>query len=437
MNEALAKKAKERVGQLFARKWHVDRLLDMGGMASVYAATHRNGNRVAIKVLHPTYAEHEDVKRRFLEEGYVANKVGHACAVTVLDDDVLDDGTPFLVMELLEGESLEERLRKKAVLAPPGVLYIADKVLDVLAAAHDKDIVHRDIKPANVYLTRDGNVKVLDFGLARVRERSLKGSLTRTGMIVGTASYMPPEQARGKRDLIDARTDIWAVGATMWKAMTGRHVHEADTVQERLIAAMSQKAPLIGTVLPSLNPHFAIVVDRALEFQKTDRWNDAKAMQAALRRAYEMVELKPFPGRAQTNASGHAARNPPPPAQPDAASEFDMPVSVVFEPDSTNTSIVVDFEDPNGKQDRYELRRQILATPARSPRRRRHGRTLGRERGRIAEVVSVSVILLSREITGAFRPRPVFALGAVPRAHGREPRVDPVRRADNRGLFRR
>src|SRR5689334_12132526 len=264
VNEALAKKARERVGQVFCRKWQVDRLLDMGGMASVYAATHRNGNRVAIKLLHPAYAEHEDVKRRFLEEGYVANKVGHPGAVTVLDDDELEDGTPFLVMELLEGESLEERLKKRTVLGPPAVLIIADRVLDVLAAAHDKGIVHRDIKPANIFLTREGDVKVLDYGLARVRERQLQGSLTRTGMIIGTASFMPPEQARGKRDLIDARTDIWAVGATMFKALTGRYVHEGDSVQERLLAAMSQKARSIATLLPGLPPPIVDVVDRSL-----------------------------------------------------------------------------------------------------------------------------------------------------------------------------
>jgi serine/threonine-protein kinase len=363
VNDALANKARERVGQVFARKWQVDRLLDMGGMASVYAATHRNGNRVAIKLLHPTFAEHEDVKNRFLEEGYVANKVGHPGAVQVLDDDVVDDGTPFLVMELLEGESLEERLRKKNTLAPAGVLYIADRVLDVLAAAHDKEIVHRDIKPANVYLTKDGGVKVLDFGLARVRERSLKGSLTRTGMIVGTASYMPPEQARGKRDLIDARTDIWAVGATMWKAMTGRHVHEGDTVQERLLAAMSQKARSIRELMPALPASITEVVDRALAFQKVDRWSSAREMKAGVAKAYEAVERRSMPAAQRVSVAdlfpgtGDAM-------QPASTASYDVAVSVVFEPDQANASIVVDFEDSSGKKESYELRRKsdVLAS---------------------------------------------------------------------------
>jgi serine/threonine-protein kinase len=265
-------------------------------------------------------------------------------------------------MELLEGESLEDRLKKRTVLAPPAVMYIADAILDVLGAAHEKGIVHRDIKPANVYLTRDGGVKVLDFGLARVRERALKGSLTRTGMIVGTASYMPPEQARGKRDLIDARTDIWAVGATMFKALTGRHVHEADTMQERLIAAMSQKARSVATVTPTLPVPVVEVVDRALAFQMTDRYRDAKAMQAALRHAHELVERQPMPG-AKRRAPAGLFPDEPESVAPMTTTGLDLAVSVLFEPDATNTSIVVDIESASGKQDRYEIRRSSEAPP--------------------------------------------------------------------------
>jgi len=363
--EALRSKAQERVGQVFARKWHVDRLLDMGGMATVYVATHRNGNRVAIKVLHALFAEQEETRRRFLEEGYVANTVGHPGAVRVLDDDVLDDGTPFLVMELLEGESLEDRLKKRTVLAPPAVMFIADRVLDVLANAHEKGIIHRDIKPANLFLTRDGGVKVLDFGLARVRERTLQGSLTRTGMVIGTASYMPPEQARAKRDLIDARTDIWAVGATMFKALTGRYVHEGDTVQERLIAAMSQRARSVAALQPNLPPPVVELVDRALQFQMSDRYGDARAMQAALRRAYEAVEKRPLPGAEPIVIQD--LQEDPVSEVPPTITSFDLSVSVVFEPDLKNDSIVVDIEDTEGKQERYEIRRKTGEMPAVRP----------------------------------------------------------------------
>jgi serine/threonine-protein kinase len=334
----------------------VDRLLDIGGMASVYVATHRNGNRVAIKVLHDIFAEQDIPRQRFLEEGYIANKVGHPSAVTVLDDDVLEDGTPFLVMELLVGESLEERLKRTSVLSPTAVLLIADRVLDVLAAAHEKGIVHRDIKPANLFLTREGSVKVLDFGLARVRERTDRASMTRTGIVIGTASYMPPEQARAKRDLIEARTDVWSVGATMFRTLAGRFVHEGDTVQERLLAAMSQRAPSIADVLPSLPPPVALVVDRALAFQISDRWRSAKEMQSALRRAYELVEGRSLPGAEGVVVQSVAPSLPPETQQPLTTSALDLSISVAFELDPKTDSIIVDFEDTSGKQERYELR---------------------------------------------------------------------------------
>jgi serine/threonine-protein kinase len=302
------------------------------------------------------FAEQEETRKRFLEEGYVANTVGHPGAVVVLDDDELEDGTPFLVMELLDGESLEDRLKKRTVLAPPAVMFIADRVLDVLSIAHEKGIIHRVIKPANLFLSRDGGVKVLDFGLARVRERTLRGSLTRTGMVVGTASYMPPEQARAKRDLIDARTDIWSVGATMFKALTGRYVHEGDTVQDRLIAAMSQRARSISSVKPDLPAPVVEMVDRALQFQMADRHRDARTMQVALRHAYELVEKQPLPGTEPITIVDmpDEALVPPPPS----ISSFDLSVSVVFEADLKNDSIVVDIEDTAGKQERYEIRRK-------------------------------------------------------------------------------
>jgi eukaryotic-like serine/threonine-protein kinase len=344
-----------RVGQTFVRKWHVDRLLDIGGMATVYAATHRNGNRVAIKVLHSSLTDDAELTQRFLEEGYVANKVDHAGAVRVLDDDVLEDGTPFIVMELLEGESLEGRLRSVSVLPAAHVLYIGERVLDVLSSAHQKDIIHRDIKPGNIFLTRDGMVKVLDFGLARVRERTQQGRGTRPGMIIGTASYMPPEQARGKRDLIDAKTDIWAVGATMFRALTGQYVHEGASTNERLLAAMSREARSLATVLPEAAPAVVSVIDRALSFQKDDRWPDAKAMQAALRDTYRTITGKVFPPVAAASVLPPNFEVAPDPVVP-AAPSLDLPISVVFEPTAEPDEIVIDIEDSQGKKERYALR---------------------------------------------------------------------------------
>src|SRR5882672_9647196 len=214
----LMKRAGHRLGVTLLGKWTLDRLIDVGGMGAVYGATHRNGKQVAIKILHPEFATDGETRTRFLREGYVANKIGHPGAVQVLDDDTTEDGSVFLVMELLEGESLEGRIAKNGNrLDPASLLAIIDAVLDVLAAAHGQGIIHRDIKPANLFITRDGEAKILDFGLAHVRERSFNQRLTRTGMVMGTSTYMPPEQARAQWKMVDARSDIWAVGATMFR----------------------------------------------------------------------------------------------------------------------------------------------------------------------------------------------------------------------------
>src|SRR5262249_14371499 len=120
------RRAKERVGQVLRERWRLDALLGVGGMAAVYAATHRNGKRVALKMLHPELSSLDHMKHRFLDEGYAANRVGHAGVVSVLDDEVADDGAVYLVMDLLEGETLDERLRRVAAIEPAEVLRIAD-----------------------------------------------------------------------------------------------------------------------------------------------------------------------------------------------------------------------------------------------------------------------------------------------------------------------
>ncbi len=350
--------AKKRVGQTLRGKWHIDRLLDVGGMGAVYAATHRNGNQVAIKVLHQMYARSAEVRARFMREGYAANRVRHPGAVGVQDDDETEDGSAFLVMELLDGQSLETRIRDFGKLSQPEVLVIADQVLDVLVAANKNGVIHRDIKPPNIYLTTAGEVRLLDFGLARVRERT-GGNLTRTGMVIGTASYMPPEQARGKRDAVDARSDLWAVGATMFRALSGRYVHEGGTPGERLIAAMSQHAPPLSSVAPHVSPVVAAVVDRSLQFQKHDRFASALEMQAAVRAAFQRTENEPIP------SARRGIRQLRPPAAPAGAApdDLDIHVSVVFAPEGPDDDIVVEVEQSTGPTTRYALMRKPTPAP--------------------------------------------------------------------------
>lgn len=287
--------ASARVGAWLKEKWRLDRLIGIGGMASVYEATHRNGNRVAIKILHPQLSVNDEVRGRFLREGYVANRVEHVGAVSVLDDDVTDDGAHFLVMELLAGETLDAHMREHGPrLDALFVLSVMDQVLAVLASAHERGIVHRDIKPENIFLTEAGGVKVLDFGIARLRELATPGAAnvgTQTGLAMGTPGFMPPEQARGRWDEVDARSDLWAVGATLFAALSGTQVHSAQTVNELLLAAMTQPAPSLQSVFPSATGQLSLLVDRALAFHKEQRFEDARQMQAQLREAQRSLGL--------------------------------------------------------------------------------------------------------------------------------------------------
>jgi serine/threonine-protein kinase len=285
--DPLVMRAQSRVGRVLKEKWRLDVLLGVGGMAAVYAATHRNGSRVAIKILHPELSVSADVRTRFQREGYAANSVGHDGVVRVSDDDVAEDGSAFLVMELLDGETLEDRRQRYGGrFSEDEVLSVADQILDVLVAAHAKGIVHRDLKPENVFVTRAGQVKVLDFGIARLREMSTASRATRTGHSMGTPAFMAPEQARGLWDQVDGRSDIWAAGATMFALLSGSEVHSGRTVNEVLIEAATKPAPPLTSVLPEVSPAVARVVDKALAFEREHRWRDAATMQEAVRSAF-------------------------------------------------------------------------------------------------------------------------------------------------------
>jgi eukaryotic-like serine/threonine-protein kinase len=277
-----------RIGRTLREKWHLDALIDVGGMAAVYAATHRNGMRGAVKILHRHRSLDPDVAARFRREGYIANKVAHPNAVRVLDDDVDDDGSVFLVMELLEGSTLRERaVSSGGKLTPDQVLLAVDPMLDVLAVAHEAAIIHRDVKPDNVFVTTDGQIKILDFGIARLFEPTGSGHTdTIAGVPMGSPAFMSPEQARGRWDLVDVQSDVWSVGATMFTLLSGRDVHVEETLPELLAAIFTRPAPSLATALPDAHPALVDVVDRALQLRLADRWPDARAMQVAVRKAY-------------------------------------------------------------------------------------------------------------------------------------------------------
>jgi serine/threonine protein kinase len=352
----LLEQAHARVGRALCGKYRVDRLIGIGGMAAVFEGTHlRNANRVALKILHRDFATQKDMRARFLREGYAANSVGHPGAVRVLDDDKADDGSIFLVMELLEGETLDARFAKSAdKLGVSEVVSLAIDVLDVLAAAHGKGIVHRDIKPENLFLTREGEVKLLDFGIARLRTTS--PSVTGRGDWLGTPAFMSPEQALGRVAEVDAQSDVWAVGATAFMLLSGRYVHEGATSSEMIVRRGSLPAPLLASLAPHVPQAIAAVFDRALAFAKADRWPSAKAMRDALAEARgdaapvideqepeERTKLAPLAPLARAAARDHASASTVAAPAPD--------------PVSTTVAGVV----TNGESQRSRVRRTRMA----------------------------------------------------------------------------
>ena len=335
------------MGRVLGGKWTLDGLIGMGGMASVYAATHRNGRRAAIKLLSPEYSRVAQVRDRFLREGYVANHIGHPGVVTILDDDVMENGQVFLVMELLEGESFLERINQRSLSAAQ-IVFIGQQVLEPLGTAHRRGIIHRDIKPGNIFVCRDGRVKVLDFGLARVLEGS-DLEPTRDGLVLGTVPYLSPEAARAKRDLVDWRSDLYGVGAMLFYALSGHYVHEGNSQIDMLMVTIKQPARSLATVAPSLPPKVVELVDRALKYDPAERWQCAEDMAAAAQAAFQELTGMSIPATLRSEADGkkgwvRAAVSTAPPRAPTSSGmdvvidDASIQVSVVFEPDTLTSS---------------------------------------------------------------------------------------------------
>ena len=275
--------ARTRIGKVLREKYTLEGVIGLGGMAVVYKATHRNQAEFAVKMLHPELSIRAEVRTRFVREGYAANSVKHPGVVLVVDDDVADDGAAFLVMELLHGLPCDVLLERCGGSLPaPVAIAILYQLLDVLSAAHAKGIVHRDLKPANLFVTPE-RLKVLDFGIARFRDVAAN-SATMSGMVLGTPAFMPPEQAMASSNEIDALTDLWAAGATLFTMLCGRFVHEGENATQIMIKAATQPARSLASVAPHLPPALIKFVDKALASEKRHRWPDAATMRAELER---------------------------------------------------------------------------------------------------------------------------------------------------------
>jgi serine/threonine protein kinase len=251
--------------------------LGSGGMGEVYRARDpRLGRDVAIKLITGVSAIDAGRIRRFEQEARAAGQLNHP-SVLVIYDTGLHDGAPYIVSELLEGESMRSRLQKSALPTRKAIDY-ARQAAEGLAAAHDKGIVHRDVKPDNLFITTDGRVKILDFGIAKLTTPadsvSLTGAPTDTavGSMVGTARYMSPEQVRG--ETVDARSDIFSLGVVLYEMVSGRAAFARDTAVETMTAILNEDPPEPAEM--SETPALARIVSRCLEKTREARFQSAR-----------------------------------------------------------------------------------------------------------------------------------------------------------------
>ena len=272
--------AAARVGQTIDR-YRLEALIGVGGFGAVYRARHTMMDRcVALKLLHRAGGGGDEERAaRFLREAQATVAIRHPSIVQTFDFGVTPGGERFLVMELLEGEDLQARWDRGGLSGPDAIAIMAD-VLEGLVAAHAAGVVHRDLKPANIFLASDG-VKILDFGISKMRTDA-GPSLTRTGVVMGTPLYMPPESFQGARDL-DARADVYAVGAILYQLLSGRPPHHADTYERLVIQIATQPVRPLCAVAPNVPVEIGAAIDRALA-PRERRWADASSFLAALSR---------------------------------------------------------------------------------------------------------------------------------------------------------
>ena len=332
-------------GAVLSRRWRLAGKIGEGGMAEVYKAEPLEGGApVAVKILRPDYLQEPAVIERFLDEARVSSRLIHPNIVRVFETARAEDGSPYLVMELLEGIPLGAYTGGGGSrIAPAQAVPILHGILAGLAAAHAQNIVHRDLKPENVFLTRDTEgafvVKVLDFGVAKVMDAAGgMGSRTRTGMLLGTPAFMSPEQVKSARS-VDPRSDLWSAGVLFYEMLTGKEAFAAETEFARLTAVITSEPEPIEQIDPALAP-LAPFLTRALRKNREERYASALEMARALQAvapqafAHELSHLPELP-REPPRRTGGTLSSAAPALQP-----IEAPAHVMLlEPQSTGSTL--------------------------------------------------------------------------------------------------
>jgi serine/threonine-protein kinase len=275
------------VGTVIADTYTIEALIGQGGMGSVFLASHVRlpGKHVAIKVLHIDLGQ-DEILARFRREAEIASQLGHPNIVDVHDSNTMPDGTPYLVLEYLEGENLAQRIGRGPI-ALADTLAIVGQIASALAAAHKAGIVHRDLKPQNVFLVQTEVagatievVKVLDFGISKIMgSQTVK---TQDSAMLGTPQYMAPEQATGKHTEVDERTDLFALGSMIYEMLSGQPAFAGASVPEVVFKVVYEEPTPLGERMPGLDPAVAAAVHRALAKKPADRFRTVTELVEAL-----------------------------------------------------------------------------------------------------------------------------------------------------------
>jgi eukaryotic-like serine/threonine-protein kinase len=309
------------IGLVLHDTYRLERLIGEGGMGSVYEASHlRLRRRFAIKLLSPGVATNTEALARFRREGEITSELGHPNIVEVIDFNFTPEGAPYIVMELLTGENLSERIQRGPLTLQQAVAILRQAV-SALEAAHQRGIVHRDLKPQNIFLCPrpDGEVaKVVDFGISKVL--GSQSMMTGAHSILGTPSYMSPEQAQGRAAEVDVRTDVFALGAILYEMLSGRPPFVGETLSSVLYQVVHEPPPPLH-LLRSVPPSVEQVVLRAMSKRPEDRYDNVAALAQALSAALAVpwqpaANAEPAPAVATVTAPDDATVAPltPPPA---------------------------------------------------------------------------------------------------------------------------
>jgi serine/threonine-protein kinase len=280
--EALAQAGQGRlVGSVLAGRYHLRELLGRGGMGEVYEAVRVSDSEpVAVKVLHPHLAEMPTFMERFRREAVAAEKISERYAPKILEVGQDGDGTPFIVMERLHGEDLATLLRRVGQLPLDIVMAIATQIAEALDAAHASGVVHRDLKPQNVFLLAGKTppeIRLLDFGIARVRTEAHGETLTSDSVILGTPGFMAPEQARGAHAEIGAHTDVFALGGIVYRALTGQAAFSSRNPAEAIFEVLNRNPTPPTQIVPGLPPLIDVPIRLALAKSPQERYATATA----------------------------------------------------------------------------------------------------------------------------------------------------------------